>query len=255
MTESYVYDISASDNLLVTCEGTMGFEVFDVSNPNAPQLLTLEQPQGGAWCVYLQGNAAYIGTGLSGIAVYDFTQPESPLLITTIGGLGWAQSLSPGGDGILIACSGMDGIFSISVSQNPPQILDSYDTPGTARRASASGELLYCADEMDLSLYGMWLGAPSFGQPLPLSYDLFAPYPNPFNPSTNISFSLPVPTLVELAIYDLMGRSVSTLLNGRLSSGRHSFNWTPSPKIASGTYLINLKAEGRSSVRSLVYLK
>jgi len=56
-------------------------------------------------------------------------------------------------------------------------------------------------------------------------YHLFNNYPNPFNPSTTISFSMPSAEDVTLSIYNNVGRKVRTLVSGMMSEGRHSIQW------------------------------
>lgn len=75
------------------------------------------------------------------------------------------------------------------------------------------------------------MGAYEFDRPVsvkeevPTQFILFPNYPNPFNPSTTISFSLPKENRVELAIYSISGQRVRTLLSGRMSAGTYSSVW------------------------------
>lgn len=75
---------------------------------------------------------------------------------------------------------------------------------------------------------------------VPASYSLTA-YPNPFNPATTISFSLPDAEFVRVTVFDLTGREVALLLDKPVSSGQHhvTFNATGLP---SGIYLVQLQA-------------
>ncbi|MBU1919254.1 T9SS type A sorting domain-containing protein, partial [bacterium] len=50
-------------------------------------------------------------------------------------------------------------------------------------------------------------------------------YPNPFNPVTTIEFSIPSAGQVGLAVYDITGREVASLVNGNLSAGIHAVDW------------------------------
>ncbi len=76
---------------------------------------------------------------------------------------------------------------------------------------------------------------------LPGNYQLEQNYPNPFNPSTNIQFSLPSQQTVNLSIYDVHGRLVSTLVNGQTySPGNYRVNWdgisSRGEKVAGGVF-------------------
>ena len=89
----------------------------------------------------------------------------------------------------------------------------------------------------------------------PSSFELFAAYPNPFNSSTTITFSVgQVSKPVKLAVYDLNGRLVAELVNGRLSAGRHTTVWDGA-SLAAGVYLIRLESEGRMAVSKGVIIK
>jgi len=83
--------------------------------------------------------------------------------------------------------------------------------------------------------------------------------PNPFNPETRIAFDLPRAGQVEVVIYNLAGREVTTLFKGELPAGAHSVNWdgrtSDGSMAASGTYWYQLRTpDGRTS-RSMVLLK
>jgi len=79
-------------------------------------------------------------------------------------------------------------------------------------------------------------------------------YPNPFNPRTNIRFSLAEAGPVQLTVHDLAGRRVAVLLNAHVIAGEHNLEWdgrgTDDEKLASGVYFVNLTAGGtRQSCR------
>jgi len=60
---------------------------------------------------------------------------------------------------------------------------------------------------------------------IPTTYNLSSPYPNPFNPTTTISFSIPQSDIVSLNVYDITGKLVTTLINKQLNIGYHSIDW------------------------------
>lgn len=66
-------------------------------------------------------------------------------------------------------------------------------------------------------------------------------YPNPFNPSTNINFTLPSRTEVSLKVFDMLGREVAELVRGNLEAGTHSAVFNAS-HLASGMYIYRLQA-------------
>ena len=83
---------------------------------------------------------------------------------------------------------------------------------------------------------------------------LYPNYPNPFNPETNIRFSLPEDQIVNLNIYNMTGQLVESLLNERRSAGIHSVHWNASG-VASGVYLYQLQVGGRSITQKMILMK
>ena len=90
---------------------------------------------------------------------------------------------------------------------------------------------------------------------LPLQYVLHQNYPNPFNPITKIRFDLPEDADVQLSVYDVLGREVAELVNGRVVSGFHEVIWDASD-VSSGIYLCRLTTHSQNpSDRSLLTKK
>ena len=87
----------------------------------------------------------------------------------------------------------------------------------------------------------------------PADYALAA-FPNPFNPVTMLDLSLPLAGPVTLAVYDLMGRLVTTLWQGRLEAGRHALRFDAS-RLASGMYFARLTTPAYSTTQRLLLLK
>ncbi len=94
---------------------------------------------------------------------------------------------------------------------------------------------------------------PSDFIPYPSGFSLSC-YPNPFNPTTTISFELPRGGQVTLDVYDLMGRLVQTLVNESMTAGSHQIAFDGS-HLASGIYWSRLNAGGKQVVRKMVLLR
>ena len=67
-------------------------------------------------------------------------------------------------------------------------------------------------------------------------------FPNPFNPATQIPFSLEKTASISLKIFDIRGQEVTTLAEGKYNSGRHTILWEPAD-LANGVYIYQLKSE------------
>lgn len=86
-----------------------------------------------------------------------------------------------------------------------------------------------------------------------------ANYPNPFNPETNIVFSLTSPSKVTIEIFNIKGRKVTTLIDEKVEAGRHSIVWNGKDRqgkdVAGGVYFYRLKSEQFQAVRKMLLLK
>ena len=86
---------------------------------------------------------------------------------------------------------------------------------------------------------------------LPAEFALHAAYPNPFNPSTTISFDLPEAGKVSLNVYDLKGALVGTLLNESKVAGTYQYRWTPIVNLHLGCISLNSKQKTRPDIKKL----
>ncbi len=83
---------------------------------------------------------------------------------------------------------------------------------------------------------------------------LFQNYPNPFNPTTVISGQWTADSFVRLAVYDVLGREVAVLANGRFAAGRYSFAFDGA-NLASGVYIYRLTAGTFTAVRRMLLVR
>ena len=91
------------------------------------------------------------------------------------------------------------------------------------------------------------------GQPI-TAYKLWQNYPNPFNDQTVISYNIPRAGYVELAVYNILGEKVTTLIDEFQEAGEHDHKWDSS-KIATGIYFYHLKFDESSLKRKAILLK
>lgn len=93
-------------------------------------------------------------------------------------------------------------------------------------------------------------------QETPSEFSLSQNYPNPFNPETIISYSIAKDGLVELNIYDILGRKVATIVNRYESAGSHKIAFNALEyKLTSGVYLYILRSAGNVQTRKLTLIK
>jgi flagellar hook assembly protein FlgD len=94
---------------------------------------------------------------------------------------------------------------------------------------------------------------------MPREITLYQNYPNPFNAGTVIRFDLPDECRVSIDIYDLLGRKVSSIVNGYYQSGSHEVLWDgisgSGNDLPTGIYLYKFKADTFEETRKMILLK
>jgi subtilisin family serine protease len=164
-------------------------------------------------------------------------------------------------DGTSMAAPIAAGVAALLWSQNPER------TAGQVRQLLEDN----CDDVYGLSCNGgesgnigsgrvnaqaaLLAGAPTAADAPPAGIGVVvANYPNPFNPGTRIRFRLDRPGTATLAVYDVNGRLVETLVDARLPAGEHTTVWS-APEAASGVYFGRLEAGGTVATVRMVLLK
>lgn len=79
-------------------------------------------------------------------------------------------------------------------------------------------------------------------------------FPNPFNPATNISFSLEKDSYICLKVFDILGHEIVTLLNDKLNAGNHSVLWKPTG-LSNGIYLYQLKSDDFTLTKKMSFIE
>ena len=96
-------------------------------------------------------------------------------------------------------------------------------------------------------------------EPIPEQIVIHQNYPNPFNPTTQIRYDLPEDAMVSITIYDLMGRSIKSLVNSNQSAGYRSIQWNATNNlgepVSAGMYIYMIQAGEFRQVRKMVLLK
>ena len=94
---------------------------------------------------------------------------------------------------------------------------------------------------------------------LPIAFNLYNNFPNPFNPVTALRYDLPEDALVNITIYDMMGRLVNTLVSSQQTSGYKSINWNATndagSSVSAGIYLYKVQAGEFRQTKKMVLLK
>ena len=158
-----------------------------------------------------------------------------------------------------IFCTGPTGVWVVSpggVLLDKIVVPAPDNSPSNCNWGDADRKTLYITSGK--SLYRIRLAATTgvrdHGSLLPGRFRLNGNYPNPFNPSTVIDYQLAVRGVVDLKIYDTVGRVVASLVEGEQTAGHFSVEWNAS-NVASGTYFCQLRAGDFIQTRRMLLLK
>ena len=93
----------------------------------------------------------------------------------------------------------------------------------------------------------------------PERFTLYQNYPNPFNPVTNLDYDLPEDAMVNITVFDMMGKVVRTLVNDQQSAGYKTLQWNAMSNsgqpVSSGLYIYTIQAGEFSKTRKMILLK
>jgi len=111
----------------------------------------------------------------------------------------------------------------------------------------------------NISFYSNSVGVDNRSETFPQGFVLEQNFPNPFNPSTTLRYELPEDGLVNVTIYDMMGRQVSTLLSSHQTAGYKSIQWNATndfgKPVSAGVYLYQIQAGEFVQTKKMVLLK
>ena len=239
--------------------------IFNVSNPTSPYLAgnftNFESFNG----ITVAGDYAYVTylfdtDGEFGVRAIDVSNPANPIScgsIITPGGE-YAYSLGVLGNYLYLA-NGIAGLQVIDISD--PSDLEIVGFYSPSRTDSKGLDVIdgrvYMADEnyvRVLDFLPVTAVEPSSIVQLPANFGIISAYPNPFNPTTNISFYMPAMDRVSLIIYDIQGREITRLLDGLISAGTYHRTFDAS-RVSSGIYFAVLSSSSHQSIEKLVLIK
>ena len=117
-------------------------------------------------------------------------------------------------------------------------------------------------DRSDLGAFGIGCNPiilSTAGELLPAAFALHQNYPNPFNPVTTIKYDLPENSQVQVAIYDMLGRKVRTLVSGFEDAGFKTVRWQGKNdygrSVGAGVYICRIRAGDFVQTRKMIILK
>jgi hypothetical protein len=254
-TPGSAYDIYVLGDYAYVADDDCGLQIVDISNPTDPSFINEYDTPGRSYGIIVRDMYAYVADYTYGLQIIDVSDYDSLDLVGNYNTPGHAHDLFVSGDTVFMA----DGSFGIQIisTTDPanPVLLSNYDTPGNANEVFISDEYIYVADVYSFMI--LRINASSivdWFNEYPENFILSGNYPNPFNSSTVISYSLPYQSDVTVEIYDILGRKVETLLGDSQLAGYHSIIWK-SGENSSGIYFYKIQAGKFVETKKMVLMK
>ncbi len=155
----------------------------------------------------------------------------------------WFLETARHGDDVLVAIAGVnassDGVIArFIVDQNADFTIDN---------------LVINEERLETRLVSKGLGS------LPSAFALGNNYPNPFNPTTTISYSVPVAADINISVFNVIGQHVTTLASGRHDAGMYEVVWdgtsTSGTTVSSGVYFYKMTGTDKPETKKMMFLK
>jgi hypothetical protein len=219
--------------------------IIDISNPASPfELGSLDGVS--AFGMVLKGNYLYAAASSNGFYIIDVTDPAHPVKNGTVAWGGFTFTLAQIGEFLYVPTyhKGL-GIFNISDPVNP-LVAGSYDI-GNALGVTCANDLVYVTEnEVGLFIFRNNLQTGTNNELALVNPDIHLEinFPNPFSTVTNISYTLQAGNFVKLAVFDLTGHEVKSLVNKHQPSGSYSVTFDAGD-LPEGIYVYRLQS-GRS---------
>jgi hypothetical protein len=230
---------------------------FDATSPGAPvgKGVTSTFKTGNEGFA-IAGSYAYVPDGDS-MKVFNIANLQAPTQIAKIFTGGYGYTAAVAGNYCYVASEGT-GVRTINVS-NPssPAEVGYYDGVPQSRGVAANGPYVYVAEKADgLTIYSNDLATSveELDLGIPREFSLDQNFPNPFNPSTQIRFSVPSKGMVTLKVFDMLGRQVAVVVNQVMEAGVYTAKFD-AKNLASGTYVYTLTAGTTQLSNKMIVLK
>lgn len=253
---NYYRSIFAYEDYAYTAEADSGVGIYNIADPSYPVKAAAYDDAPNPTCVFYSDGMVYVTDHYEGLLILDVTDPANPLLRGTYE-FDQAYDIFVAGDTAYVAARRY-GLMVFDVS-NPfaPQLIGGFEDPGYCWGVTVENDTVFAlstnAGGLNILRYDETVGVRDLFEK-PESFRLAQSYPNPFNATTTLDYSLPESAEVILSIYDILGRRVDTLFEGKRDAGKYTVTWDAS-EFPSGVYFARLEAGESTETIKMVLLK
>jgi len=258
----YFGSVAVDDTVIYLSTYGNGIRIYSLADTTSPVYKGIIPFAFDCIDITLDDDYMYLACGQTGMLIYNIANRLNPVSLSSYNTDGSLNRIAIA-DTIAYLADSEEGLTAINVL-NPavPSLIQNVDTPGSALGVAFYNDYTLVADgNMLLVVYHEpYIGIDEENSTLPSEFEIVNCYPNPFNPSTTVSFALKSGSVITLDVYDINGRYITNLSDGFFESGQYSIEWH-APGIASGIYFIRLSAQsdkqetGRFSIAKVILLK
>lgn len=262
-----VWDLSVVDSLVYLTDifpifpflAPSAILILNVADPTIPKLISTYQEYKTYTSIDVRNDTAFVDM-LPSIMALDVNDPDNITFIATYTYPGINFDMHLAGDYVHIAsyhpvtnemswllecdscvCGDNFAGNSIVVKPGDYQIVDISDPSD------------FCVRGI-IPLSGVITDVNSIDAPLPQTFTLRDPYPNPFNPTSIITFTMPAQGIVKVEVFNLVGQRITTLFDGKAPAGETQVEWN-AQSLPSGVYFIRASSSGISKTVKALLLK
>jgi len=260
-----ITDVVVEGNTGYISIGENGIEIIDLENINSPQMLSSYNTDGTAEQILLQSGILIIADGKGGFSIIDVSIPISPYLLDSFMPNYNSNILAKPvivGNKLIIVDNEWNEIFTYDISDfNNIQLLSSLRLNSEIYKLIYNSGYFMCS----INYYGMIILDNS---PILSNNEIimnkkveneFDVYPNPFNKSTNINFTLQERSQVIIEIFNHEGKKIKSLINEYKDQGIYNINWDGTDNIGhnvqTGFYIIEIRNGMKNESKKVMMIK
>jgi hypothetical protein len=239
------------------------YEISDILSPESLCTLSGHSDQGSPYRHYnlVDVNNEFMFTATDSLAIYDISNVAEPTMINQVSVQGWATSMEYSESHIYLSKDGSFEIYNIDDSSAITRA-GLYETPSNISDFVIIDEFVITISPYTLSIldcYNALNVSENNDSEFPTEFAIMNTYPNPFNPTLNVSISMPQSSDLKVSVFNIMGQEVATLSSGgQYSAGVHNFifNANEVTSHSSGVYFVHASVPGKlNQVKKVVLMK